>query len=141
MSQIVFLSCTKSKLDKTSQAQDLYSASPMFRKTLEYGKSLKPDKMYILSAKHHLTPLTKMIAPYDLTLKDMKKDEKENWGDRVMNMIKAAGMAAKLGVSLDSVAKVFASILCPISTDVFANKSKTFCDNSCMFSLYSNFIC
>ncbi len=92
MSQIVFLSCTKSKLDKTSQAQDLYSASPMFRKTLEYGKSLKPDKMYILSAKHHLTPLTKMIAPYDLTLKDMKKDEKESWGDKVMNMIKAAGI-------------------------------------------------
>ena len=43
MSQIVFLSCTKSKLDKTSQAQDLYSASPMFRKTLEYGKSFKPE--------------------------------------------------------------------------------------------------
>jgi hypothetical protein len=31
----------------------------MFKKTLEYGKSLKPDKMYILSAKHFLVPLNK----------------------------------------------------------------------------------
>ena len=77
MARIVFLSCTKSKLDKSSQAQDLYSASPMFKKTLEYGKSLKPDKMYILSAKHHLTPLTKILEPYDLTLKEMGKSEKE----------------------------------------------------------------
>ena len=46
MARIVFLSCTKSKLDKPSQAQDLYSASPMFRKTLEYGKSLRPEKTF-----------------------------------------------------------------------------------------------
>jgi hypothetical protein len=34
MAKIVLLSCTKSKLDKPSQAQDLYSASPMFRKNV-----------------------------------------------------------------------------------------------------------
>ena len=92
MARIVFLSCTKSKLDKTSQAQDLYSASPMFRKTLEYGKSLKPNKMYILSAKHHLTPLTKMVEPYDLTLKEMGKDAKDAWGEKTISQIKADGM-------------------------------------------------
>jgi hypothetical protein len=47
MSRIVLLSCTKSKLDKKSPAYQLYSPSPMFQKTLEYGKSLKPDKMFI----------------------------------------------------------------------------------------------
>ncbi len=82
MAKIVLLSCTKSKLDKPSQAIDLYSASPMFKKTLEYGKSLKPDKMYILSAKHHLTPLTKVLEPYDLTLKEMGKDAKKAWGEK-----------------------------------------------------------
>jgi len=92
MARIVFLSCTKSKLDKPSQAQDLYSASPMFKKTLEYGKSLKPDKMYILSAKHHLTPLTKMLEPYDLTLKEMGKNEKEEWGEKTFGQIKSAGI-------------------------------------------------
>ena len=92
MAIIVLLSCTKSKLNKPSQAQDLYSASPMFQKTLEYGKSLKPDKMYILSAKHYLVPLTKVLAPYDKTLKEMPKDEKEAWGEKVQSQMKAAGI-------------------------------------------------
>ena len=92
MARIVLLSCTKSKLDKPSQAQDLYSASPMFKKTLEYGKSLKPDKMFILSAKHHLTPLDKTLEPYDLTLKDMKKAEKDAWGEKVISQMKSSGI-------------------------------------------------
>ena len=92
MAIIVLLSCTKSKLNKPSQAQDLYSASPMFQKTLEYGKSLRPDKMYILSAKHHLVPLTKVLAPYDKTLKEMPKDEKEAWGEKVQSQMKSAGI-------------------------------------------------
>ena len=93
MSTIVILSCTKSKLDKPSQAQDLYSASPMFKKTLEYGKSLKPDKMYILSAKHFLVPLNKVLAPYDKTLKEMPKDEKKAWGEKVISQMKSSGIS------------------------------------------------
>ena len=92
MAKIVLLSCTKSKLDKPSPAQDLYSASPMFRKTLEYGKSLKPDKMFILSAKHHLVPMTKVLAPYDKTLKDMPSDEKKAWGEETMKQMKSQGL-------------------------------------------------
>ena len=92
MAKIVLLSCTKSKLDKPAPAQELYSASPMFQKTLEYGKSLKPDKMYILSAKHHLVPLTKELAPYDKTLKDMPKDEKDTWGEETLKQMKSVGI-------------------------------------------------
>lgn len=92
MAKIVLLSCTKSKLDKTAPAQELYSASPMFQKTLEYGKKLKPDKMFILSAKHHLVPLTKELAPYDKTLKEMPKDEKEKWGEETIKQMKSAGI-------------------------------------------------
>lgn len=92
MANIVLLSCTKSKLNKSSQAQDLYSASPTFKKTLEYGKSLKPDKMYILSAKHYLVPLTKVLEPYDKTLKEMSKEEKEAWGEKVISQIKSKGI-------------------------------------------------
>jgi len=77
MPRIVLLSCTKSKLEKKSPAYQLYSPSPMFQKTMEYGKSLKPDKIYILSAKHHLVPMNKELEPYDLTLKTMKSDEKK----------------------------------------------------------------
>ena len=89
MAKIVLLSCTKSKLDKPSPAQELYSASPMFRKTLEYGKSLDPDKMFILSAKHHLVPMTKMLSPYDKTLKEMSADEKKKWADETIQQMKS----------------------------------------------------
>ena len=92
MAKIVLLSCTKSKLDHAAPAQELYSASPMFQKTLEYGKQLKPDKMYILSAKHHLVPLNKELEPYDKTLKEMPKDEKEAWGEETVKQMKSAGL-------------------------------------------------
>jgi basic membrane lipoprotein Med (substrate-binding protein (PBP1-ABC) superfamily) len=64
----------------------------MFQKTLEYGKALKPDKMYILSAKHHLVPLQKELAPYDKTLKEMSKDEKEKWGEETIQQMKSSGI-------------------------------------------------
>ena len=92
MAKVVLLSCTKSKTKHAAPAQELYSASPMFQKTLEYGKSLKPDKMYILSAKHHLVPLTKTLEPYDKTLKEMPKDEKEKWGVETIKQMKSAGI-------------------------------------------------
>jgi hypothetical protein len=95
MANIVLLSCSKSKLDHAAPAQELYSASPMFKKTLEYGKSLKPDKMYILSAKHHLVPLNKKLAPYDKTLKEMPADEKEAWGEEVAKQMKSSGIDLK----------------------------------------------
>ena len=47
MDKIVLLSCSKSKLDHKAPAQELYSASPTFIKTLAYGRSLKPNKIYI----------------------------------------------------------------------------------------------
>lgn len=95
MSTIVLLSCTKSKLDKKSPAKDLYSKSPTFQKTLKYGETLKPDKMYILSAKYHLVPLDMTLSPYDLTLKDMSSDEKEKWGNKVLQQMSSKGIDIK----------------------------------------------
>jgi hypothetical protein len=92
MATIVLLSCTKSKTPYEAPAQELYSASPMFQKTLEYGKTLKPDKMYILSAKHHLVNLNQKLKPYDLTLKDFNKEEKEKWGEKVYQEMKSRGL-------------------------------------------------
>ena len=92
MAKVVLLSCTKSKTKHAAPAQELYSASPMFQMTLEYGKSLKPDKMFILSAKHHLVPLTKKLEPYDKTLKEMPKDEKEKWGEETVKQMKSHGI-------------------------------------------------
>jgi hypothetical protein len=49
--------------------------------------------MYILSAKHFLVPLNKVLAPYDKTLKEMPKDEKEAWGEKVISQMKASGIS------------------------------------------------
>lgn len=92
MAKIVLLSCTKSKLDKPAPAKDMYSPSPMFQKTKAYGETLKPDKMFILSAKYGLLPMDKQIEPYDLTLKTMKADEKSKWGDTVKQQMSQAGV-------------------------------------------------
>ena len=75
MAKIVILSCTKSKLDHKAPAQELYSASPMFKKTLEYGKSLNPDKMFILSAKHNLVPLNKELEDVTQRIINVPKEE------------------------------------------------------------------
>jgi hypothetical protein len=93
MSKIVLLSCTKSKMDKPCPAKDMYSPSPMFQKTKAYGEGLKPDKMFILSAKYGLLPMDKQIEPYDLTLKTMKSDEKNQWGDMVKGQMSKAGLS------------------------------------------------
>lgn len=92
MANIVLLSCTKSKLDKPAPAKDMYSPSPMFQKTKAYGETLKPDKMFILSAKYGLLPMDKQIEPYDLTLKTMKKDEKDKWGEMVKQQMGKVGV-------------------------------------------------
>ena len=92
MAKIVLLSCTKSKLPHPAPAKDLYSASPMFQKTLKYGESLDPDKMFILSAKHYLVPLDKELEPYDKTLKDMSAEEKTQWGEITAQQMKKAGL-------------------------------------------------
>ena len=44
-----------------------------------------------MSAKHHLLPLKKKIAPYDKTLKDFDSDAKKAWSDKVLSQLKSKG--------------------------------------------------
>lgn len=68
-------------------AEDLY-ISPLFRKSLAYARSLKPDKIFILSAKHGLLPLTKEIVPYDLTLNNFKAKELKEWAEGTLGQLR-----------------------------------------------------
>jgi hypothetical protein len=36
--------------------------------------------------------MEKKLAPYDMTLKDMKKDEKEKWGETVLGQMRQSGV-------------------------------------------------
>ncbi len=87
MKKIVFISCVSKKLPHRAKAQDLY-ISPLFKLNLAYAKRLKPDKIFILSARHGLLGLNDKIAPYDTTLNTMPDKERLVWGGKVMRQLR-----------------------------------------------------
>lgn len=86
MKKIVLLSCVSKKGNQKTKAKDLYE-SPLFTKSLAYGQKLKPDDIYILSAKHHLLDLDTEIEPYNLTLNEMPQNDRTNWGKKVIEQL------------------------------------------------------
>ncbi len=86
MKKIILISCVYKKGKKKSKAKDLYE-SPLFKKSLAYSLKLNPDCIYILSAQHHLLELEKEIEPYNLTLNNMSKSEREDWGKKVIEQL------------------------------------------------------
>ena len=83
MKTIVLISCVSKKLPRKAKAKDLY-VSPLFKFSLEYAQSLKPDAIYILSAKDGLLPLDQEIEPYEKTLDRMSGRERKQWGQGVL---------------------------------------------------------
>ncbi|HEX8591312.1 MAG TPA: hypothetical protein VF696_00975 [Candidatus Paceibacterota bacterium] len=83
MRRIVLLSCVSKKLDCSAPARELY-ISPLFRFGLAYAESLKPDAIYILSAKHGLVGLDKVLDPYEETLNTKRDAEIREWSVRVL---------------------------------------------------------
>ena len=75
MKRIVLISCVSRKEKTKAKAKDLYKGL-LFTNSLAYGKALKPDKIFILSALHHLLDLDKEIEPYDVTLSYVSRDKK-----------------------------------------------------------------
>lgn len=98
MKRIVLISCVSRKGTTKAKAKDLYKG-PLFENSLTYGQLLKPDKIFILSALHHLLDLDKEIEPYDVTLSSIPKDkrkaglkilnskEKKEWGQTVLEQL------------------------------------------------------
>ncbi|MDP1813631.1 MAG: hypothetical protein Q8K92_04210 [Leadbetterella sp.] len=76
MKRIVLISCVSRKGKNKAKAKDLYKG-PLFKNSLAYGQSLKPDQIFILSAFHHLLDLDKEIEPYNVTLSYVSPDEKK----------------------------------------------------------------
>lgn len=100
MKRVVLISCVSRKGETKTKAKDLYRG-PLFTNSLDYGQALKPDKIYILSALHHLLDLDKEIEPYDVTLsyvspkkkakkpnlKVLTKKEAKDWGQKVIEQL------------------------------------------------------
>ena len=73
------------------QAKDLYQGT-LFKNSLKYAQSLNPDRIYILSAEHHLLPIDKVIGYYQNTLKGKSAQEKKEWADIVLDQMKQEGL-------------------------------------------------
>ena len=86
MKKIVLISCVSEKRSQRSKAKDLY-ISTLFKKSLAYAFQLKPDSIYILSAKYGLLNLETEIEPYDLTLNTMPADEIKAWAENVLTQL------------------------------------------------------
>lgn len=84
---IVLISCVSQKLDHKAKAEDLY-ISTLFKKNLQYARSLNPDNIFILSAKYGLLGLDDEIDPYDVTLNSMKVNEVRDWSGLVLSQLK-----------------------------------------------------
>ena len=91
---IVLLSCVKKKKDTPNapvRAGELY-ISPLFEKSLRYAKEVLKvgeDRIFILSAEHHLLPLHKRILKYEKTLNNASVKEREVWADKVWHQLSA----------------------------------------------------
>jgi hypothetical protein len=83
MNRYVLIACCSKKADKKSYAADLY-ISDLFAKSMAYAKNMKPDKIFILSAKYGLLELDDEIFPYDETLKEKSENEKRVWAKDVL---------------------------------------------------------
>ena len=81
--KIILISCASKKLAFKSKAKDLY-ISPLFRLSLAYAKKLKPDKIFILSAKYGLLNLNDEIATYNETLNNKPVSDIKKWADKVV---------------------------------------------------------
>lgn len=96
--KIILIACVSQKIDKKSKAKDLY-ISQLFKSSLAFAKKQNPDKIFILSALHHLLDLDEEVEPYNVTLSNIPKakrkeglriltaDEKLGWGRKVLEQL------------------------------------------------------
>ncbi len=87
MKTIVLIACASRKKPLRARAEDLYG-SELFQRSLAYARRLRPDTIYILSAKHGLLDLKTEIEPYNVTLKRMSADERRAWAEGVLEQLR-----------------------------------------------------
>ena len=79
---VALISCSKTKKSYSCEASEMYSPSVLFSKTYKYCLN-KYDEIYILSAKYGVITPTTQINTYNLSIKDLDKMKREEWGKSV----------------------------------------------------------
>ena len=92
---IVLISCAakKAKLRNGEKvtAKDLY-VSPMFQMAWQYATRLRPDRIYILSAKYGLVEPQQKLENYNQTLNDASTAERKRWAAEVLDSLRRKGV-------------------------------------------------
>jgi hypothetical protein len=83
---VVLISCVSRKQSRKATVRDLYT-STLFKLNLKYAEKLRPDMIYVLSAKHGLLSLNEEIAPYNQTLNEMAATEVKSWATKVLHQL------------------------------------------------------
>ena len=125
----VFITCTSEKASHRCKAKDMYT-SALFQKCWEYAQTLNPDKIYILSAKHHLLNPNTEINPYNAYMGDFSEEKKKEWADEVYKEMKAAHIDfnAKTYFSLEKIILNIFAIISQIGKRFLkVNRSVRYC--------------
>ena len=84
---LALVSCAKSKAPVACRAEELYRPSAFFRMAFQLAKRVAKDVM-ILSAKHGAVRPGDVIAPYEMTLMDASRPERQAWAEQVHAKLK-----------------------------------------------------
>jgi hypothetical protein len=91
---IGLVACCKKKVSVPSRAEELY-ISPLFRFASLYCKQQYKD-WFILSAKYGLLSPDEFIRPYNLTLQDKTKLERQEWGQQVFEQLQTVNLQSEI---------------------------------------------
>jgi len=107
------ISCTKSKQNRRCKASEMYAPSPLFRSAYNYATK-NYDAVAILSAKYGLLLPDDEIEPYELTLKNMTKQERKKWAEKVADQLKERTGLQKTSECFFHAGKEYREFLIPI---------------------------
>lgn len=88
MRRIVLISCVSRKLDHAAKARELYT-STWFKLAMAYAQTLKPDRVFVLSARHGLLDLEQRVEPYNESLKTFRRDQVLRWASRTIEQLRS----------------------------------------------------
>ena len=84
--KIVLIQCCSQKNNIRDKAINVY-ASPLFKYSLAYAKSLSPDMIFILSAKYEIITPDTIISDYNMTLNKMSLPDRKRWAYMVLQYL------------------------------------------------------
>ena len=86
MKRVVLIACASRKVQHRAKAPDLY-VSDLFRMSLAFARTLRPEALFILSARHGLVHPDDELDPYNLTLNTMPLAGVKAWSDIVFRQL------------------------------------------------------